>query len=102
MPDTGDTCILTARVDRSPVQLVMKHHPPEFRAEAVALYRSRPAATIKSVADDLGINFEKLRNSIRLDDAQRAARAGPLTGGGTRHRAQGGPLFRGEALCCRK
>jgi transposase len=51
--------------------MVMKHYPPEFRAEAVALYRSRPGATIKSVADDLGINHETLRNWIRLDDGRR-------------------------------
>ena len=51
--------------------MVMKHYPPEFRAEAVALYRSRPGATIKSVADDLGINHETLRNWIRLDDRRR-------------------------------
>ena len=51
--------------------MVMKHYPPEFRAEAVALYRSRPGATIKSVAEDLGVNHETLRNWIRLDDAQR-------------------------------
>ncbi|WP_309116584.1 transposase [Saccharothrix sp.] len=49
----------------------MNHYPPEFRAEAVALYRSRPGATIKSVAQDLGVNHETLRNWIRLDDAQR-------------------------------
>ncbi|WP_181320112.1 transposase [Saccharothrix carnea] len=49
----------------------MKHYPPEFRAEAVALYRSRPGATIKSVAEDLGVNHETPRNWIRLDDAQR-------------------------------
>jgi transposase len=52
--------------------MAMKHYPPEFRAEAVALYRSRPGATIKSVADDLGINHETLRNWIRLDDGRRA------------------------------
>jgi transposase len=52
--------------------MVMKHYPPEFRAEAVALYRSRPGATIKSVAQDLGVNHETLRNWIRLDDAQRS------------------------------
>ncbi|GAA3862626.1 transposase [Saccharothrix violaceirubra] len=51
--------------------MVMKHYPPEFRAEAVALYRSRPGATIKSVAQDLGVNHETLRNRIQLDDAQR-------------------------------
>jgi transposase len=41
--------------------MVMKQYPPEFRAEAVALYRSRPGVTIKSVADGLGINHETLR-----------------------------------------
>src|SRR3954451_20488215 len=71
MLDTRHTWILTIRVDRSPVQMVMKHYPPEFRAEAVALYRCRPGTTIKSVADDLGVNHETPRNWIRLDDAQR-------------------------------
>ncbi|GAA3123823.1 hypothetical protein GCM10020254_83770 [Streptomyces goshikiensis] len=28
----------------------MKHYPAEFKADAVALYRSRPGATIKSDA----------------------------------------------------
>ncbi|MEU4765642.1 transposase [Actinosynnema sp. NPDC023794] len=51
----------------------MKHYPPEFRAEVVALCRSRPGATIKSVAGDLGVNHETLRDWIRLDDAQRCA-----------------------------
>ena len=32
--------------------MVMKHYPPEFKAEAVALYRSRPEATIAQIADD--------------------------------------------------
>ncbi|GAA1130439.1 transposase [Kitasatospora arboriphila] len=45
--------------------MVMKHYPPEFKADAVALYESRPGSTIKSVADDLGINPETLRNWIR-------------------------------------
>ena len=35
--------------------MVMKHYPHEFKADAVALYRSRPDATIKSVADDLDV-----------------------------------------------
>jgi transposase len=51
--------------------MAMKHYPPEFKTEAVALYRSRPGATIKSVADDLGINSETLRNWIRIDDRRR-------------------------------
>ncbi|MFE2716542.1 transposase [Streptomyces mirabilis] len=48
----------------------MKHYPAEFKADAVALYRSRPGAPIKSVATDLGVNTETLRNWIRpLTDA---------------------------------
>lgn len=39
----------------------MKNYPPEFKADAVALYESRPDATIRLVAADLGINPETLR-----------------------------------------
>ncbi|MEW5659836.1 IS3 family transposase [Streptomyces cinereoruber] len=49
----------------------MKHYPAEFKADAVALYRSRPGATIKSVAADLGANTETLRNWIRAADGRR-------------------------------
>ncbi|MEU7605300.1 IS3 family transposase [Streptomyces sp. NPDC041003] len=49
----------------------MKHYPAEFKADAVALYRSRPAATIRSVAGDLGVNTETLRNWIRAADGRR-------------------------------
>ncbi|MEV8559085.1 transposase [Streptomyces sp. NPDC051917] len=34
--------------------MVTKHYPPEFKANAVALYESRPEATIRSAAADLG------------------------------------------------
>jgi transposase len=40
------------------------------------VYRSRPGATIASIADDLGINRETLRSWVRLDDERRGA-AGP-------------------------
>lgn len=49
----------------------MKHYPPEFTADAVALYRSRPGVTIKSVAADLGGNTETLRTLIRAADGRR-------------------------------
>jgi transposase len=49
----------------------MKHYPPEFKADAVVLYESRPEATIKQVAADLGINPETLRNWIRAAGAGR-------------------------------
>jgi len=53
--------------------MVMKHYPAEFKADAVALYRSRlPHVTIAEVADDLGINRETLRNWIRVADGRRS------------------------------
>lgn len=57
--------------------MVMKHYPEQFKADAVALYRSRPDATIKSVAEDLGVNPETLRNWIRLADGRRSGPAVP-------------------------
>jgi transposase len=51
--------------------MAMKHYSAEFRADAVALYHSRPDATIRSVAEDLGVNPETLRNWIRLADGRR-------------------------------
>jgi transposase len=56
--------------------MVNKHYPLEFKADAVALYRSRPDATYASIADDLGVNRETLRSWVRLDDERRGA-AGP-------------------------
>ena len=49
----------------------MKNYPPQFKADAVALYQSRPEATIKQIAADLGINPETLRNWIRTAGASR-------------------------------
>ncbi|HEU5107416.1 MAG TPA: IS3 family transposase [Micromonosporaceae bacterium] len=65
--------------------MVNKHYPQQFKADAVALYRSRPGATIASVADDLGINRETLRSWVRVDDQRRGASAGPppAAGGGS-------------------
>ncbi|MGW6412738.1 transposase [Streptomyces vinaceus] len=51
----------------------MKHYPAEFKADAVALYRSRPGATVKSIAAGLGVNTETLRNWIRAADGSRAS-----------------------------
>ncbi|MFF0149611.1 transposase [Amycolatopsis sulphurea] len=82
--------------------MVMKHYPPEFKAEAVALYRSRSGALIRVVAEDLGVNAETLRNWIRIDDGRRTGsraedgdpggRAGPGHGGEReRYATQAGP-----------
>jgi len=57
--------------------MAMKHYPPEFKADAVALYRSRPGVTIAQIAADLGVNSETLRNWIRVDDRQRGATSRP-------------------------
>ncbi|WP_314414828.1 transposase [Streptomyces kroppenstedtii] len=52
----------------------MKNYPPQFKADAVALYESRPEATIRSVAADLGINPETLRNWVRAAGVSRPRR----------------------------
>ena len=57
--------------------MVNKHYPAEFKADAVALYRSRPGATIVLIADDLGINRETLRS--RADDQRRGVSAGSVS-----------------------
>ncbi|CAL9332398.1 hypothetical protein SUDANB176_00095 [Streptomyces sp. enrichment culture] len=49
----------------------MRHYSPEFKADAVALYQSRPEATIRQVAADLGINPETLRKWVRAAGASR-------------------------------
>ncbi|MFC3238046.1 transposase, partial [Streptomyces nitrosporeus] len=49
----------------------MKNCPPQFEADAVALYESRPEATIRPVAADLGVNPETLRNWVRAAGASR-------------------------------
>src|SRR5438874_5725993 len=51
--------------------MVNKHYPAQFKADAVALYRSRPGATIAQIADDLGVIRETLRSWVRADDQQR-------------------------------
>ncbi|MFJ4941831.1 transposase [Streptomyces albidoflavus] len=49
----------------------MKNYPPQFKADAVALYESRPEATIRSVSAGLGINPETLRNWVRAAGVSR-------------------------------
>jgi transposase len=63
--------------------MVNKHYPQEFKADAVALYRSRPGATIAQIADDLGVNRETLRSWVRLDDQRRGAGAAPARSAAT-------------------
>ncbi|MER5371383.1 transposase, partial [Streptomyces sp. NPDC002722] len=49
----------------------MKNYPPQFKADAVALYESRPEATIRSVAADLEINPKTLQNWMRAAGVRR-------------------------------
>ncbi|MEV7676222.1 IS3 family transposase [Streptomyces sp. NPDC088752] len=76
----------------------MKHYPAEFKVDAVALYRSRPGATIKSVAADLGVNTETLRNWVRTADGRRfgAHSAPPATA------QSGGDAVQAELAAARK
>jgi len=48
-----------------------KHYPAQFKADAVALYRSRPGTPIAQIAVDLGVDRETLRRWIRADDQAR-------------------------------
>lgn len=57
--------------------MAMKHYPAEFKADAVALYRSRLGATFAEIADELGVNRETLRNWIRIDDGRRSGTSAP-------------------------
>ena len=56
--------------------MVMKVYSPEFKADAVALYVNNPGRTIRSVADDLGVNHETLRNWISAHRARQREQAG--------------------------
>ncbi|WP_328764508.1 transposase [Streptomyces sp. NBC_00272] len=53
----------------------MKHYSAEFKSDAVALYRSRPGATMKSAATDFGVKAETLRNWIRAAGGRRSGSA---------------------------
>ncbi|MFH8747468.1 transposase [Streptomyces rimosus] len=49
----------------------MKNHSPQVKVDAVALYQSRPEATIRQVAADLVITPETLRYWVRGAGASR-------------------------------
>ena len=55
--------------------MAMKVYSEEFKADAVALYVSDPAATYASVAKDLGVNRETLR--LWVKQARRAGDQAP-------------------------
>jgi transposase len=41
--------------------MVRKHYTDEFRRQAVDLYESTPGATVRGIADDLGVERGTLR-----------------------------------------
>lgn len=51
--------------------MVMKSYPPQFKADAVTLYESRPEATIRQLAADSGIDPATLRNWVRAAGVSR-------------------------------
>lgn len=57
--------------------MAMKDYSDEFKADAVALFASTPGATYKSIAADLGINRNTLRNWVLRDRERRGV--GPDT-----------------------
>jgi transposase len=75
--------------------VAMKSYPPEFKADAVALYLSDPGRTLASVAEDLGISRETLRNWVRQAQAQ--GTAGAKARGRARKSARG-PLSSDDVL----
>ncbi|MFE5210645.1 IS3 family transposase [Streptomyces sp. NPDC056600] len=62
--------------------MAMKDYSDEFKADAVALYESTPGATYKSIATDLGIDRNTLRNWVLRDRERRGQDpAAPPAGG---------------------
>jgi len=51
-------------------------YPDEFRREAVALVRSSSDRSVPSIARDLGISGQTLRNWVRQSEVDRGARHG--------------------------
>lgn len=76
MVDTLILDLLDPEEARRP-PMAMKDYSDEFKADAVALYESTPGATYKSIAADLGINRNTLRNWVLRDRARRGS--GPAT-----------------------
>ncbi|NEE50352.1 transposase [Streptomyces sp. SID8455] len=63
MVDTLILDLLDPEETRRP-PMAMRDYSDEFKADAVALYESTPGATYKSIAADLGINRNTLRNWV--------------------------------------
>ena len=53
-------------------------YPPEFRAEAVKLYRTS-GRSLKSVSEDLGVSLESLRSWVKRAEIDEGTREGIST-----------------------
>ncbi|MEU1495745.1 transposase [Streptomyces sp. NPDC005776] len=81
MVDTLILDLLDPEEARRP-PMVMKGYSDEFRADAVALFESTPGATYKSIADDLGVNRNTLRNWVLQDRERRGVGPDAVQGTG--------------------
>ncbi|MFF9757821.1 transposase [Streptomyces sp. NPDC014344] len=66
-----------------PPPMAMKDYSDEFKADAVALFESISGATYKSIATDLGIDRNTLRNWV-LRDRERRGQNPAASSAGTR------------------
>jgi transposase len=55
-----------------------KPYPPEFRREAVELYR-RSGSSLREIASDLGVSSESLRLWVKQAGVDAGAREGPTS-----------------------
>ena len=65
--------------------MVSRSYSPEFRADAVALYRSDPAHTLSGVARDLGISRQLLSYWVEQTLAAETAHSGDTTSTNRKH-----------------
>jgi transposase len=66
--------------------MVRKHYTDEFRRQAVDLYESTPGATVRGIADDLGVERGTLRGWLdTFGTGKKTAADGTLTPSPLKH-----------------
>src|SRR5262245_42423538 len=63
--------------------MARKTYSPEFRRQAVDLYRSTPGATLRGIAGDLGISRHTLQVWVHALDPDPTPTTGPENGTGS-------------------
>jgi transposase len=62
--------------------MARKSYSPEFRRQAVDLYKSTPGATLRGISADLGVSRHTLNDWVHADDLPAIAPAAvPVSGG---------------------